>query len=131
MGGQQPQDGAATGTGAKMPVVRATHRSGFQGQDVWGSSVSPMAMDGQPNGGVGGRGAPPMPPSPPHAGWLHSEHLTDVVPVILIISVGALGLILFADEETEANPFALSQPTSSSVRMELEVTRFELLNPSS
>ena len=110
-----------------MPVVGATHRSGFQGQDVWGSSVSPMAMGGQPNG----RGAPPMPPSPPHAGWLHSEHLTDVVPVILIISVGALGLILFADEETEANPFALSQPISSSVRMELEVTRFELLNPSS
>ena len=114
-----------------MPVVGATHRSGFQGQDVWGSSVSPMAMGGQPNGGGGGRGAPPMPPSPPHAGWLHSEHLTDVVPVILIISVGALGLILFADEETEANPFALSQPISSSVRMELEVTRFELLNPSS
>ena len=54
-----------------------------------------------------------------------------MVPVILIISVGALGLILFADEETEANFFALSQPISSSVRTELEVTRFELLNPSS
>ena len=76
-------------------------------------------------------GVPPRPPSPVHAGWLHSEHLTDVVSVILIISVGAPGLILFADEETEANFFALSQPISSSVRTELEVTRFEFLNPSS
>ena len=58
-----------------------------------------------------------MPPSPaPHPGWLHSEPLTDVLPVTLFVSVGALGSVLFADEEAEADPFALSQPISSAKR---------------
>lgn len=54
-------------TGAKMPVVGATHRSGLRSQDVWGSSVSPMAMGGQPKGAGGGGGTRAEVGGPSHA----------------------------------------------------------------
>lgn len=73
---------------------------------------------GAPGGGGGPLPCPhpPMPPSPAPILGGSTLSLTDVLPVTLIILVGALGSVLFADEETEANPSALSQPISSSVK---------------
>lgn len=51
--GQELQDGVATGTGAKMPVVGATHQSRLQSQVIWGSSVPPPTP---PRNGLSARG---------------------------------------------------------------------------
>lgn len=89
----------------------------LQGQAVWGSSVSSVAMGHLLRMGKRWEIAS-------YARWLCSKPIIDLASIILTMTVGSLGLILFADEEIEAAFFPFSQPVSSSVRWSWEVTFF-------